>query len=77
MDLADETIEKITVNNPEIKKELENFKEENEEYTDLKIECKQQENLLDRYDLEKQIEKRLNRKIWLKCGGFIRSFNCN
>ncbi len=71
MDLADETIEKITVNHPEIKKELENFKEENEEYTDLKIECKQQENLLDRYDLEKQIEKRLNRKIWLKCGGFI------
>lgn len=71
MDLADETIEKITVNAPEIKKELENFKEENEEYTDLKIECKQQENLLDRYDLEKQIEKRLSRKIWLKCGGFI------
>ena len=71
MDLADETIEKITVNHPEIKKELENFKEENEEYTDLKIECKQQENLLDRYDLEKQIEKRLSRKIWLKCGGFI------
>lgn len=71
MDLADETIEKITVNHPEIKKELENFKEENEEYTDLKIECKQQENLLDQYDLEKQIEKRLNRKIWLKCGGFI------
>lgn len=71
IDLADETIEKITVNAPEIKKELENFKEENEEYTDLKIECKQQENLLDRYDLEKQIEKRLSRKIWLKCGGFI------
>lgn len=71
MDLADETIEKITVNDPEIKKELENFKEENEEYTDLKIECKQQENLLNRYDLEKQIEKRLSRKIWLKCGGFI------
>ena len=37
----------------------------------MKIECKQQENLLDRYDLEKQIEKRLSRKIWLKCGGFI------
>lgn len=71
MDLADETIEKITVNDMTIKKELEEFKAQNEEYAKLKIEYKQQENLLNVYDLEKQIEKRQNRKIWLKCGGFI------
>lgn len=71
MDLADETIEKITVNDTTIKKELEEFKAQNEEYAKLEIEYKQQENLLNVYDLEKQIEKRQNRKIWLKCGGFI------
>lgn len=71
MDLADETIEKITVNDIAIQKELEDFKAENQEYTNLKIEYQEKEKLLDIYDLEKQIEKRLSRKIWLKCGGFI------
>lgn len=71
MDLADTTIEKITVNDLETKKELENFKSENQEYTNLKIEMKKKENILDIYDLEKQIEKMKGRKIWLKCGGFI------
>ncbi len=71
MDLADETIEKITVNDLRIQKELEDFKAENQEYSNLKIEYQEKENLLDIYDLAKQIEKRQNRKIWLKCGGFI------
>lgn len=71
MDLADKTVEKITINDPKIEKELETFKKENHEYSNLKIELKQVENLLDIYDLEKQIEKMQNRKIWLKCGGFI------
>ena len=31
----------------------------------------QENNLLKVYDLEEQIEKSKNRKIWLKCGGFI------
>lgn len=71
IDLADETIKKITVNDKKIKKELEVFKSENQEYKDLDIVLKEKENLLDIYDLEKQIEKLGNRKIWLKCGGFI------
>ena len=62
---------KIIVNDKKTKKELEDFKNENKEYSDLKIEIKEQENILDIYDLEKQIEKIQNRKIWLKCGGFI------
>lgn len=70
-DLADETIEKITVNDQAIKKELETFKEQNEEYAKLKIEYKEKQNLFDVHHLEKQIEKIQNRKIWLKCGGFI------
>ena len=71
MDLADETIEKITINDEKLQKELEAFKKENQEYQNLKIERKSDENILDIYDLEKQIEKIQNRKIWLKCGGFI------
>lgn len=71
MDLTDESIEKITVNDKKIKKELEELKKENEEYKDIKIEIKEKENLLDIYELDKQIEKIQNRKIWLKCGGFI------
>lgn len=71
MDLANQEVERITVNDKKIEEELEEFKKENEEYKNLKIERKEQENLLDIYDLEKQIEKIQNRKIWLKCGGFI------
>ena len=36
----------------------------------IKIELKK-DNLLSLYDLNSQIEKMENRKIWLKCGGFI------
>lgn len=71
MDLADNPIEKITVDNKEIKKELEEFKNENQEYSNIKIEIKENKNLLEVYELEKQIKKINNRKIWLKCGGFI------
>ncbi len=71
MDLADEKIEKITVNDKKIKSELEEFKNENQEYANLKIELREEEKVLDIYELEKQIEKMQNRKIWLKCGGFI------
>jgi len=35
------------------------------------LELKQNENVLKMYDVEDQIEKTNNRKIWLKCGGFI------
>lgn len=72
MDLVDRhSIEKITVNDQKVKKELEDLKSENKEYSDLKIEMKEQKNLFDIYDLEKQMERIQNRKIWLKCGGFI------
>ncbi len=69
MDLSDQKIDKITVNTPKIKEELEKLKQENAEYKNIKIELSN--NALEKYDLEKQIEKIQNRKIWLKCGGFI------
>ena len=69
MDLSDEKIDKITVNNQKTKQEIENLKKENAEYKNIKVEIAS--NILEKYDLEKQIEKMQNRKIWLKCGGFI------
>ncbi len=39
--------------------------------TDKKIKIVKQDNIFEKYDLNKQIEKLKNRKIWLKCGGFI------
>lgn len=71
MDLANKDVKKVTINDLNVKKELEAFKKENHEYNNLEIVLSKVENLLDIYDLEKQIEKMQNRKIWLKCGGFI------
>lgn len=67
VDLPADSIEKITVNNSKLKKELEEIKKQNKEYSSIQILVKEKENLLE----EKQIEKIKNRKIWLKCGGFI------
>lgn len=35
------------------------------------IEIIEEDGAFERYDIEKQIEKIQNRKVWLKCGGFI------
>ena len=35
------------------------------------IEIIEEKNIFDKYDITKQINKLENRKIWLKCGGFI------
>jgi len=68
LDMPKDKIEKIEVNDKkeyeEIKTILENLQEKN-----IKLEIKQ--NLLEKYELEKQIEKSKQRKIWLNCGGFI------
>lgn len=68
LDLADQNIDKITVNNKQEYYGIEKIvKQMNES---IKVELKE-ENLLELYEIKKQIEKLENRKIWLKCGGFI------
>lgn len=42
-----------------------------EEIRNVKLELKISSNLLTVYDLEEQIKKSKERKIWLNCGGFI------
>lgn len=71
LDLADEKIDKIIVNTQKDLKKLEEYKKDNKEYENTEIELDKSNNIFEKYDLEKQIEKMQNRKIWLKCGGFI------
>ncbi len=67
LDLPENKIEKIIVNNQEESDEIKEILTETHE--NIKIEIEQ--NLLEKYELEKQIEKSRQRKIWLNCGGFI------
>lgn len=71
LDLIDKDLEKIILNNQEdydyITKVVTEFKADN-----IKVELKERENLIENTpDLQKQIERAENRRVWLKCGGFI------
>ena len=70
LDISDNKLNKIWVNSNKLKHEVENILKEIQENTDISIEY-QEKDLENRYDIAKQIEKISNRKIWLKCGGFI------
>lgn len=69
IDLIDQDIERIIVNSIEEEKEIQDMLKENGQKIDVVL--KNQENLFDMYDLGEQLEKIQNRKVWLKCGGFI------
>lgn len=71
MDLANKEISQVIVNNSIDYNEINRIKNENQEYKNLQISVKSEESIFDIYDLEQQINKINNRKIWLKCGGFI------
>ena len=70
LDLADNKLEKIITNNKELQKQIVDLLNEMQNETKIKVEL-QEENLDTKYELDKQLEKAKNRKIWLKCGGFI------
>ena len=71
IDLADKNVDSVTVNDSRDYNQISNIKSENKEYKNLKILIKGEQSIFDKYNLEKQISKISNRKIWLKCGGFI------
>ena len=70
IDLADQKIENIITDNKKEYESIQKIKETTTELANTKIQL-EKSNVFDRYELEKQIEKLQNRKIWLKCGGFI------
>ena len=69
-DLIDQELVKITTNSTSDYEDIKNILQEVENGQNIKLELKD-ENFLEMYDLQSQIEKTENRKIWLKCGGFI------
>ena len=62
-------IQKIIVDTKEDYEAASKLILENEEYSKIKIE--KVEDSTEKYTLKKQLENVNNRKIWLKCGGFI------
>ena len=70
LDLDSKKIEKIYTNSREEYEELKNILKERKEYQNITLELGGKE-ILEKYDINSQIEKSKNRKIWLKCGGFI------
>lgn len=67
VDLVDNKLDKIVLEN---KNDLENIKSILDEIeADVKVEI--DNNILDKYNLSKQIQALENNKVWLKSGGFI------
>lgn len=69
-DVIDQDIDKILVDNKEEYNKVVEIVKETDNIDKVKVEFKQN-NLLTMYDLDDQIEETNNRKIWIKCGGFI------
>ena len=69
LDIGNQGINRILVNNNSAYENILNLLNVNN--LNIDVELKDRENILDIYDLEKQIAKISNRKIWLDCGGFI------
>lgn len=71
LDLSEKSIHKIITNEQNEYQKMLKFKEESNYLNDTKIELKENQDIMDIYDIKKEISKMENRKIWLKCGGFI------
>jgi len=70
LDIADQKLERIWVNTKEMQERVAAILKEIHE--DLKVNIEYQaQGLENKYDIQTQLEKMENRKIWLKCGGFI------
>ena len=69
LDLIDKNIGTIITDDKKEYEKLQKIKEQTPELSKTKIEL--EKDIFTKHELEKQIEKIENRKIWLKCGGFI------
>ena len=70
IDLIDKDIKRIVVNNKEYYNKVKKIIQKLEE-KDIIVELRENENIFTTYNIDEQIEKINQRKIWLKCGGFI------
>ena len=71
IDTFNKNLKKIIVNDKKEYKKMVELQKENDDYNQIEIALEEKENILQIYDLEKQIAKTKERKVWLNCGGFI------
>ena len=71
IDVVDQNLSKVTVNDKKTFKDVDELLKNMNMQDKIKLELKENEDLLKMYSLEEQLEKTNSRKIWLKCGGFI------
>ncbi len=71
IDLSNKDLKTIITNDKKEEQRLEILKKENKEYKNLQILYDNEKDLFDKNNINEQISKMQNRKIWLKCGGFI------
>ena len=71
IDIIDKDLARIVTNNLQIKQYAKEFLKDIGFENKVKLEFKPNEDILNIYNIDEQLEKANNRKIWLKCGGFI------
>lgn len=71
IDTIDKSLQKIIVNNKEEFEEVRQYLDANEEFKNIKLELEEKKDILNVYDISKEMDKIKNRKVWLKSGGFI------
>ena len=71
VDTFNKNLKKIILNDKKEYKKMVELQKENDDYNQIEIALEEKENILQIYDLEKQIAKTKERKVWLNCGGFI------
>lgn len=71
IDVIDQNLNKVIVNDSKTYKDVIDIIKSMNMTDSIQVELKENDDLLDMYSLKEQLEKAENRKIWLKCGGFI------
>ncbi len=71
IDLVDRNLNKVTTNDIRTYKDVNEILESMNMSKKIKLELRENEDLLDMYSVREQLDKIDNRKIWLKSGGFI------
>lgn len=71
IDTMEKDLQKIIVNNKCEYDEINKYLKDNKEFEKIKLEIIENNELLNIYDIKKEMDKLNNRKVWLKSGGFI------
>ena len=71
IDVVDQNLNAVIVNDKKTYKDVEEILRNMGMDSCIKLELKENEDLLEMHSLRNQLEKINSRKIWLKCGGFI------